>query len=147
MTSAMRLLSCPDAAEVRGLVATGGELVVCSLLIGVGRPLIDPARGLVVFRPCLILIARYRLAIDRRLFVRTGLFIPTARGTITTFGRQVAGFRRLVALARPSVALGGLGFRSTGRARRSSRDLAASRTPHDLRHRPTPPHRAAASKL
>jgi hypothetical protein len=63
---------------VHGRVATGGEIIVSSMLILIGGPLIAIARRLILVRPRLILIARRLIVVTRGLRVTGGGMIASA---------------------------------------------------------------------
>jgi hypothetical protein len=82
-TLASRLLARQSAPVIRHPVATGGEIVVGSVLILIRTSLIARARSLVVIRPRLILITRRLVLVRRRLIPVTPRLTAIRRRLIT----------------------------------------------------------------
>src|SRR5207247_101586 len=116
-TVASRSLTRQSAPVIRNPVATGGEIIVSSVLILIRASLIARTRGLVVVRPRLILIACRLVVVRPRLIPVTPRLAAIRRRLITDSAdatRQQ--------------------FGSTRRTARNRAYVAAGRAPHNLRH-------------
>jgi len=116
-TFASRSLARQSASVIRHPVATGGEIIVGSVLILIRTSLIARARTLVVIRPCLILIT------CRLVVVRPCLIPVTPR--LTAIRRRVI---------TDSADATRQQFGSTRRTARNRACFAAGRAPHNLGH-------------
>jgi hypothetical protein len=116
-TVATRSLARQSAPVMGDRVATGGEIVVRSALIVIRAPLIPLTRRLVVIRPRLILIARRLVVIGPHL-------ILIARGLVAITRRAIADVTNGT----------GTELAPARWAARTLSHLAASWTPHTLRH-------------
>src|SRR5207247_663428 len=88
-TVATRPLPCQSAPVIGDPVATGREIIVCSVLILIRASLIARTRGLVVVRPRLILITRRLVVVQARLILVTlGLVAIALRRVVDPTNRQ-----------------------------------------------------------